>query len=102
MLYLQQFLGILQEIETVFNPTSCNLCSLLSELFPALILRFTWVRWKRRYDVSILGKKGIVKNIYFVDEKNGTSQQKAKNQVSSLFFTLLRWLTDFLKFCFSL
>lgn len=84
MLYLQQFLGILQEIETVFNPTSCDLCSLLSELFPALILRFTWVRWKRCY-VSILGKTGIVKNIYFVDEKNWTSQKKAKNQVSSLF-----------------
>lgn len=48
VVYLQQLLGILQEVQTVFNPTSRNFCPLLSEFFPALTLRLTWVKKKDR------------------------------------------------------
>lgn len=47
--YLQQLLGVLQEVQTVFDPASGNICPLLPELFPPLALRLTWIRkWDTR------------------------------------------------------
>lgn len=47
--YLQQLLGVLQEVQTVFDPASGNICPLLPELFPTLALRLTWIRkWDTR------------------------------------------------------
>lgn len=56
--YLQQLLSILQEVKTVFDPTSRNLCSLLSELFPSLTLSLTWVRGKDKKMFSYTKREG--------------------------------------------
>lgn len=40
--HLEHFLGILKEDETVFDPASCYLGSLLPELIPTLALDLTW------------------------------------------------------------
>lgn len=52
MQYLEQFLGILQKVEAVFDPASGNFCSLLSDLFPSLTFCLTWVREKDKKMLS--------------------------------------------------
>lgn len=58
MQYLEQFLGILQEVEAVFDPASGNLCSLLSDLFPSLAFCLTWVREKDKKMLSAAKERG--------------------------------------------
>lgn len=58
MEYLEQLLGILQEVKTVFDPTSRNLCSLLSDLFPSLTLCLTWVGEKDKEMLSYAEREG--------------------------------------------
>lgn len=62
--YLQQLLWVLQEVETIFDPTSCNLSSLLSELLPALTLRLTWVTQRQKEILRYAGRKG--KNDWYI------------------------------------